>query len=87
MALLPFESSTAAAAAASSSVNLAFLLLHDLPDIMQDGPMVHWYICLFTLFNVKFIMLMNVHVTRRISSLMKSPALHQEKPHLLICAN
>src|SRR5882757_499403 len=49
-----------------------FFLLHDPPDITRDGPMVYRYICLFTVFNIKFIMLTNVHETRRISSLMKS---------------
>ena len=75
MVLLSFESSTAAVAAPLSA-DLAFLLLlHDPPDIMRDGPMVHQYVCLFTLLGIKFVMLTNVCATRRISSLMKSLAL------------
>ena len=41
-----------------------FFLLHDLPDIMRDCPMIDRYAPLFTLLLVKLIVLMDVCTTR-----------------------
>ena len=51
-----------------------FLLLHSLPDLTRDCPMIHQYVIFLTFLLVNIIMLTNMRSTRRVPSLVEGLA-------------